>query len=130
MTSMLMERRWLGLDSGILNAMATSKPCVYVIELKRTVLKNKKFLEKNPDIKKGKPCVYVGRTGLDPEERFKRHMSGIQSGRGYVKKFGKRLRPDLVPNNMKHFKTTEQAMSAEKELADQLRARGFPVWQN
>ena len=50
--------------------MATSKPCVYVIELESGVLKNKKFLEKNPDMKKGKLCVYVGSTGIDPEERF------------------------------------------------------------
>ena len=44
----------------IINLMATSKPCVYVIELDSAVLKNKKFLEMNLDMKKGKLCVYVG----------------------------------------------------------------------
>ena len=130
MTSILMEHRWLGLDSGILKAMATSKPCVYVIELKRTVLKNKKFLEKNPDMKKGKLCVYVGSTGIDPEERFAQHKRGYKSGLKFVTKFGKCLRLDLVPKYKKPFKNSDDAKAAEARHAVRMRKRGYGVWQN
>ena len=46
---------------------------IYVIELRKEVLSNKKFREKNPNYKPGKPCVYVGMTGKSPEERFQQH---------------------------------------------------------
>lgn len=33
----------------------------------------------NPDRDPAKPCVYVGMTGLDPQERFKNHKRGSMS---------------------------------------------------
>lgn len=33
---------------------------VYIIELKKTVLEDRHFLERNPWYEEGKPCVYVG----------------------------------------------------------------------
>ena len=109
--------------------MATSKPCVYVIELKRTVLKKKKFLEKNPDMKKGKLCIYVGSTGIDPEERFAQHKRGYKASK-YVEKFGICPRLDLVPKYKKSFKNSDDAKAAEARHAVRMRKRGYGVWQN
>ena len=52
---------------------------VYVIELSKDVLFEGKFKNCNPGYMSGKPCVYVGMTGLDPDERFDKHKAGIQS---------------------------------------------------
>ena len=43
---------------------------VYVIELHNDVLDEPKFRKANPDYLPGKPCVYVGMTGHDPDTRF------------------------------------------------------------
>ena len=48
--------------------MAQSKHYhVYVVELSSDVLLNARFMLANPNYGPGKPCVYVGMTGLDPE---------------------------------------------------------------
>ena len=109
--------------------MATSKPCVYVIELESAVLKNKKFLEKNPDMKKGKLCVYIGSTGIDPQKRFEQHKRGYKANK-YVKKFGTCLRMDLVPKYKKPFKNSTESEAAEARHAVRMRKRGYAVWQN
>ena len=57
---------------------------VYVIELSKDVLYEGKLKKCNPDYITGKPCVYVGMTGLDPDLRCDKHKAGIQSNR-YVK---------------------------------------------
>ncbi len=47
-----------------------SKPAqynIYVIELDKTVLKEKKFLEANPQFDENMPCVYVGMTARTPK---------------------------------------------------------------
>ena len=103
---------------GILSAMPTAQPCVYVIELNSTVLKNKKFLEKNLDMKKGKLCVYVGSTGIDPQQRFEQHKRGYKANK-YVKKFGTCLRMDLVPKYKKPFKNSTESEAAEARHAMQ-----------
>ncbi len=36
-----------------------------------------------------RPCVYVGMTGLDPDERFDKHKAGIKSNR-FVRVYGLR----------------------------------------
>ena len=41
-----------------------------------------------------KPCVYVGMTGLTPEERFKNHRAGLKDA-WVVKRYGIRLLPEL-----------------------------------
>jgi len=59
---------------------------VYVVELSDDVLLNARFMRSNPDYQQGKPCVYVGMTGLDPDVRFDKHKAGIQANR-YVQEF-------------------------------------------
>ena len=99
---------------------------VYVIELSKDVLYKARFKQANPGYLMGKPCVYVGMTGLDPDVRFDKHKAGIQSNR-YVKEFGLRLLPDLyaVYNPMPY----DGARDMEVELAIGLREAGYGVWQ-
>ncbi len=99
---------------------------VYVIELSKDVLFENKFKKCNPGYVPGKPCVYVGMTGLDPDVRFDKHKAGIQSNR-YVKEYGLRLRPELyqVYNPMPY----EGARDMEVELGIALREAGYGVWQ-
>lgn len=99
---------------------------VYVIELSKDVLYEAKFKKCNPDYITGKPCVYVGMTGLDPDVRFDKHKAGIQSNR-YVKQYGLRLWPDLYEayNPMAY----EDALDREVELGISLREAGFGIWQ-
>ncbi len=99
---------------------------VYVIELSRDVLLDPRFMKGNPGYVEGKPCVYVGMTGVDPDVRFDKHKAGIQSNR-YVHKFGLRLLPDLYEayNPMAY----DAARDMEVELGILLREAGFGVWQ-
>ncbi|MGH8800519.1 MAG: hypothetical protein ACREX7_09755 [Casimicrobiaceae bacterium] len=99
---------------------------VYVVELSKDVLYEARFRKANPGYAAGKPCVYVGMTGLDPDLRFDKHKAGIQSNR-YVQKFGLRLLPDLyqVYNPMPY----DGARDMEVELAIGLREQGYGVWQ-
>ncbi len=80
----------------------------------------------NPDYQLGKPFVYVGMTGLDPDSRFDKHKAGIQANR-FVLEYGLRLVPALyeVYNPMPY----EAAREMEVELAIGLREAGYGVWQ-
>ena len=53
-----------------------------------------RFAEKNSRWLPGKLCVYVGMTGLTPEERLQKHLRGEKDAWS-VRKYGQRLRPDL-----------------------------------
>jgi hypothetical protein len=99
---------------------------VYVIELSKDVLYEGRFKNCNPDYVPGKPCVYVGMTGLDPDVRFDKHKAGIQSNR-YVEKYGLRLLPEIYEayNPMSY----DAARDMEVELAIDLREGGYAVWQ-
>ena len=99
---------------------------VYVIELSNDVLYEGRFKKANPGYITGKPCVYVGMTGLDPDTRFDKHKAGIQANR-YVREFGLRLLPALyeVYNPMPY----DGARDMEVELAISLREAGYGVWQ-
>jgi len=99
---------------------------VYVIELSKDVLYESRFNKSNPDYITGKPCVYVGMTGLDPDVRFDKHRAGIQSNR-YVREFGLRLLPELYEayNPMSY----DEARDMEVEVAIDLREGGYGVWQ-
>jgi hypothetical protein len=99
---------------------------VYVVELHPDVLHERKFRACNPSYVEGKPCVYVGMTGLDPDVRFDRHKAGIQAN-AYVFKYGLRLLPDLYEgfNPMRY----DAAVDKEIEVAIDLRSAGFGVWQ-
>jgi hypothetical protein len=99
---------------------------VYVIELSRSVLNEARFRKANPDYLGGKPCVYVGMTGLNPDVRFDKHKAGIQSNR-YVFDYGLRLIPELY--EMYNPMPYDGARDMEVELAIGLREAGYAVWQ-
>ena len=99
---------------------------VYVIELDKAVLNEARFRKSNPDYDAAKPCVYVGMTGLTPDERFDKHKAGIKSNR-FAHRYGMHLLPDLYEflNPMPY----EGAQEMEVELAVGLREDGYGVWQ-
>jgi hypothetical protein len=97
---------------------------VYVVLLDAKAAKDRKILKANPKRDKSKPCVYVGMTGLTPEERFQNHKSGIKAAR-VVQKFGIRLLPELYECfNPMPF---EAAVEMERDLAEELRDAGYTV---
>jgi hypothetical protein len=99
---------------------------VYVIELSKDVLYEARFRKANPGYVMGKPCIYVGMTGLDPDVRFDKHKAGIQSNR-FVKAFGLHLLPELYEqyNPLSY----DHARELEVELAIDFREAGYGVWQ-
>ncbi len=99
---------------------------VYVVELADTVWNEPRFRAANPGYELGKPFVYVGMTGLDPDLRFDKHKAGIQANR-YVFDHGLRLLPQVyeVYNPMPY----DGARDMEVELAIALRDKGWGVWQ-
>ena len=99
---------------------------VYVVELAHEVLLDQRFRKRNPGYVEGKPCVYVGMTGLAVTDRFKNHKRG-HKGNAFVLRFGTRLLPELFAhlNPMPY----EAAMTMERELAEELRQQGYGVWQ-
>jgi predicted GIY-YIG superfamily endonuclease len=99
---------------------------VYVVQLNPAVWSHARFRAANPDHVIGKPCVYVGMTGQDPDVRFDKHKAGIRANR-FVRDYGERLLPVLyeVYNPMPY----DAAREMEVELAIGLREQGFAVWQ-
>ena len=99
---------------------------VYVVELSAAVWHVPRFRKANPGYVPGKPFVYVGMTGLDPDIRFDKHKAGIQANR-FVRDFGLRLVPELYAafNPMPY----DGARDMEVELAIGLREAGYGVWQ-
>ncbi|MEP6790628.1 MAG: hypothetical protein ABI907_04610, partial [Ramlibacter sp.] len=67
---------------------------VYVVQLDDPVWNSPRFRKANPDYQLGKPFVYVGMTGLDPDVRFDKHKAGIQANT-YVRDHGLQLLPAL-----------------------------------
>ncbi len=99
---------------------------VYVIELDDRVWNSGKFRRCNPEYVLGKPFVYVGMTGLDPDTRFDKHKAGIQANK-FVTDYGVRLLPTLYE---KYNPMPDQAAKEmEVELAIALQAKGYGVWQ-
>lgn len=78
----------------------------------------------NPDRDPQKPCLYVGMTGLTPEERFANHKQGIKAS-SFVKRHGQRLLPEFYThlNPMPY----EAAAQMEKDLTEDLRREGYTV---
>jgi predicted GIY-YIG superfamily endonuclease len=99
---------------------------VYVVELSDQVWNAARFRRANPDYRLGKPFVYVGMTGLDPDLRFDKHKAGIQAN-SFVRDHGVRLLPALYEkyNPMPY----EAAREVEVELGITLRKAGWGVWQ-
>ena len=99
---------------------------MYVVELSDRVWNEARFRRANPEHRLGRPLVYVGMTGLDPDLRFDKHKAGIQANR-FVQRYGVRLLPQLyeVYNPMPYAAACEM----EVELAIALREQGYGVWQ-
>jgi hypothetical protein len=97
---------------------------VYVVLLDPAVAKIRAVRAANPDRDRKKRCVYVGMSGLTPEERFANHKAGIKDA-SLVKRYGIRLLPELYEhlNPMPY----EAAVQMEKDLAEDLRRSGFTV---
>jgi hypothetical protein len=99
---------------------------VYVIELSKDVLQKPRFKKTNPGYVSGKPCIYVGMTGLDPDIRFDKHKAGIQAN-AYAQEFGLRLLPQLYEQYNPMSYADGQYM--EVDLGIRLREAGYGVWQ-
>ena len=98
--------------------------CVYVVLLDSAVGKLRKVRSANPTRLPDKPCVYVGMTGLTPDERFSNHKQGIKSA-WVVRRYGVCLLTDLYAHlNPMPF---EAATQMEKDLAEDLRRLGYTV---
>ncbi len=97
---------------------------VYVVLLDSKAAREPGVLQANPRRDPAKPCVYVGMTGLKPEERFQNHKSGVKAAK-IVKQYGVRLLPELYAcfNPMPYH----AALEMEKDLAEDLRAQGYTV---
>jgi len=107
---------------------ATSQPehhhNVYVVLLNPAVGKMGKVRAENPKRNSKKPCVYVGMTGLTPEERFANHKAGVK-GSPLAKRYGIRHLPELYEHlNPMPF---EAAAQIEQDLAEDLRQAGYKV---
>lgn len=97
---------------------------VYVVLLSSAALKHVSILRENPHRDPKKPCLYVGMTGLDPDERFMNHKKGYKAS-WVVEKYGVRLLREFYECfNPMPF---EAAAQMEKELAEDLRAQGYTV---
>ena len=97
---------------------------VYVVLLDPAVGKIRTVRAANPDRNRKEPCVYVGMTGLTPEERFANHKAGIKNA-SLVKRYGIRLLPELY----EHLNPMPFAAAArmEADLAEDLRGAGYTV---
>ena len=97
---------------------------VYVVLLDAAAANIRKVQSANPDRDPAKPCVYVGMTGLTPEERFANHKRGIKSA-SLVERHGIRLLPELYAhlNPMPY----EAAARMERDLTEDLRRAGYTV---
>ena len=97
---------------------------VYVVLLDSAAGRLRAVRAANPERDPKKPCVYVGMTGLTPEERFANHKAGIKDA-SLVKHYGIRLLPELYEHlNPMPF---EAAAQMEQDLAEDLRQAGYTV---
>jgi len=97
---------------------------VYVVLLSDRAVQELSILRLNPKRDPGKPCVYVGMTGLLVDHRFENHKNGYKAAR-LVRKYGVRLMPEPYAHlNPMPF---EAATEMEKDLAEDLRTAGYTV---
>lgn len=97
---------------------------VYVVRLNPAAGKLRKARAENLKRNPKKPCVYVGVTGLTPEERFANHKAGIKAA-SVVKRHGIRLLPVFYMHlNPMPFET---AVAMEMDLAEDLRRVSYTV---
>ena len=97
---------------------------VYVVLLDPAVAKIRTVRAANPARDRKKPCVYVGMSGLTPEECFANHKAEIKAA-SVVTRYGIRLLPELYEHlNPMPF---EAAAQMEQDLAEDLRRAGYTV---
>lgn len=97
---------------------------VYVVLLDPAAGRLRAVRAANPERDPGKPCVYVGMTGLTPEERLANHREGLKAA-AVVKRYGVRLLPELYEHlNPMPFGA---AVQMEQDLAADLRRAGYTV---
>src|SRR5208283_4933974 len=97
---------------------------VYVVLLDSSAGKLRKVRMENPQRDAKKSCIYVGMTGLTPEERFANHKAGIKDAH-VVQRYGLRLLPEFYAHlNPMPF---DAAVQMEKDLAEDLRRAGYAV---
>jgi len=101
---------------------------VYIIKLKKEVIKSKKFRDKNPYMNPKRTCYYIGQTAHDPITRFEQHKAGYKSN-NFVKKYGTNLAWRLF-KKYNPIKTREKAEYIEKLLTEKLRKKGHGTWSN
>ena len=97
---------------------------VYVVLLSVEAARLKDVRAANPDRDPARPCLYVGMTGLTPEERFANHKSGLKAAK-VVQQYGIRLLPEFY--ELYNPMPFEAAVEMERELAEDLRAQGYTV---
>lgn len=97
---------------------------VYVVLLDEYVATLPQMRRRNPKRDPLKPYVYVGLTPLRVDRRFD-YRKATPKAEWRVHKFGVRLMPELYDSLPPM--TCKQALQTAKELADDLRAKGFGV---
>ena len=97
---------------------------VYVVLLEPVVARLRKVRATNPGRDPKKPCVYVGMSGLSPEDRLANHKRGDKAS-SLVRRYGIRLLPELYAHlNPMPF---DAAAQMEQDLAEDLRRAGYTV---
>src|SRR5436190_14498909 len=87
---------------------------VYVVLLDPEAARLPEVRAANPRRDPSKPCLYVGMSGLSPEDRFQNHKNGIKASR-VVELFGLRLLPELY--ELYNPMPFEAAVVMERDLA-------------
>ena len=105
-----------------------SKTCqVYAIRLRKSVLNNQKFVDANPGYRTGYPLYYVGMTSLDPVERHAQHAGGVINASKIASPHMADLDMSVVTVRKPTLRTW--VLKHERQLAQDLRAKGCGVWQ-
>lgn len=100
---------------------------LYAIRLSDEVLSRPRFLARNPDYKPGKPCYYIGSSIYPPKKRFEMHKAGHKSS-WWVREFGQHVSPSKCFRI--EVENAEERDASERAYAEELRARGYGIWQN
>jgi len=113
--------------SGRLRSMGVRRELrysVYVVLVDEYVGTLPHMRRRNPKRDPSKPYVYVGVTSLRVDRRFN-FLRATSKYEWRLHKFGVRLMPELYDSS--HQMTLKRALQTAKELADELRAKGFGV---
>lgn len=126
---------------------------VYALELREEVLERTWFANANKGYKRGKPCLYIGRTKHLPKCRVSQHehcKTGEWRGKRYmcycsgsaeqnpckisnrgsskVKEFNTYLLRGKIFRSYNPQYSNAQNIASEKKLAEDLRAEGYGIW--